>query len=265
MARVNVEDSLFTDDVFIKLCAMLRSEIRAIGYWVKVARLAQSYWMNDQNLIPKEVYNWQKFPKQFIDSGMVRECENGFYLHGSGKNFAWIYAKVENGKKGGRPTSNTQQVESKKKDESYDITETKATDNPPTLTPTPPPTKKKKKSSPKKITDSETEIAKQVIDYFIKVTGKTRITYCKASIKIIVDRLRDGYTSKEMEHIIDVKLPWLNNPAMQGSLKFDTIFRECHFENYLNEKTQDQIKKEKSLKYQQADKVLLGIMNATTN
>lgn len=80
MARINIEDSLFTDPCFIKLCMLMKSEIKAIGYWVKCARLAQEYWKRDKQLIPVEIYEWQKFPAYLEQSGIVIKNKNGYYF-----------------------------------------------------------------------------------------------------------------------------------------------------------------------------------------
>ena len=99
MARINIEDSLFSDSVFIKLCVLMKNQDKALGAWVRCCRLAQSFWKHDKKLIPIEVYEFNKFPPQLEASGLVTRCENGFYFHGSEKNFSWIFSKVENGKK----------------------------------------------------------------------------------------------------------------------------------------------------------------------
>lgn len=127
MARIDIEDSLFTNARFIKLCVLLKSEIKAIGYFVKVARVAQSYWKHDNGLIPEDVYIFNKFPKELVDSTLVVKRDNGYYLHGSERSFAWISSKVKNGKKGGRPL---QPIEIIEDTITYVETYAKATNNP---------------------------------------------------------------------------------------------------------------------------------------
>jgi hypothetical protein len=120
MARLNIEESLFSDECFLQLSILLKSEIKAIGYFVQVAMLAQFHWKHGKKLIPKSVYKLKKFPRALIESGMIREMENGYYLHGSAKNFEWIVKKVENGKKGGRP-SQVVEKNTKQETEGYDL------------------------------------------------------------------------------------------------------------------------------------------------
>jgi len=138
MARLNIEDSLFDDPRYIKLCAMMKSEARALGWWVKVARLAQSYWKHDKQLIPKEVYKFNRFPKHLIESKMVEQRINGFYLSGSEKNFAWIVSQVSNGQKGGRPPQHTENMDKRQTHgQTHSKPTGKPTRNPLTLTLTP--------------------------------------------------------------------------------------------------------------------------------
>lgn len=141
MARINIEDSLFEDRHFQSFIVLMKSEIKAIGWWYKAAKVAQVYWKNNKELIPEEVFRFHKFPRALLDSGLLRKRENGYYFHGSEKNFAWIFSKVENGKKGGRPLKASDIIE---KQETYDITYGKATNNPltPSLTPSLTPTTK---------------------------------------------------------------------------------------------------------------------------
>lgn len=101
MARINVEDSLFEDPRF-ELIANEIGKALAVGNFVLIAKVAQKYWVKGE-LIPKEIYKRLKFPKQFVEVGLVIEKDNGLYLRGSEKHFAWYVAKHGNGKKGGRP------------------------------------------------------------------------------------------------------------------------------------------------------------------
>jgi hypothetical protein len=130
MARLNIEDSLFDDKRFIKLAALFNSKIKAIGWWVVVAKVAQSYWKDGKEHIPESIYKYNKIPKEFIESGLIEKTEFGYYLAGSEENFAWISSKVANGKKGGRPP---QVIETKEEGLTYAESYGKATDNPLTL------------------------------------------------------------------------------------------------------------------------------------
>jgi hypothetical protein len=134
MSRLNIEDSLFADARFMDFCVMLKSEVKAIGWWVKVARLAQSYWKNNKELIPEAAYKFHRFPKELIDCKIVEKRLSGYYLCGSEENFAWIFSQVENGKRGGRPR---QVANITQEQHNPNSTLAKPTANPPTPTPTP--------------------------------------------------------------------------------------------------------------------------------
>lgn len=101
MARINIEDSLFEDPRF-ELIANEIGKALAVGNFVLIAKVAQKYWVKGE-LIPKEIYKRLKFPKQFVKVGLVIETDEGFYLKGSEKHFAWYVSKFKNGGQGGRP------------------------------------------------------------------------------------------------------------------------------------------------------------------
>lgn len=118
MSRINIEDCLLEDSRFISCCVKLKSKEKTIGHWVLIAKLAQSYWKINKSLIPYPVYEWNKFPTCFVESGLVEKRIDGYYLRGSEKYFAWILSQVQNGKMGGRP------VFCEKKDEIYKNSDT---------------------------------------------------------------------------------------------------------------------------------------------
>lgn len=126
MARISIDDSLRDDPRFISCCVALNSKIKALGWWVELATVAQAYWKQNMSLIPEQVYNWNKFPKCFVESSLVEKRGAGYYLRGSERNFAWIFAQVENGKKGGRPS---QVIENKENTLTHGLTHEEPTAN----------------------------------------------------------------------------------------------------------------------------------------
>lgn len=101
MARINIDDSIFSDPRFLFVCDEV-GRFRAMGEFVFLVRAAQKYWL-DGGGIPKESYSLFRFSEVFLTSGLVKEDNNFFYLSGSEDHFSWLAAKKENGKKGGRP------------------------------------------------------------------------------------------------------------------------------------------------------------------
>lgn len=80
----------------------------------------------------------------------------------------------------------------------------------------------------------------EVIDHLNQRAG----THYKATTantrKLVKARLREGFTVDEIKLVIDKKCAeWLNNPAMQGYLRPETLFGN-KFEGYLNAKQTSQ-------------------------
>lgn len=76
---------------------------------------------------------------------------------------------------------------------------------------------------------------KEIIDYLNqKVGGKFRYT-TKSYRKLIKARWRDGYKLKDFKQVIDNKaFSWQNTDFWQY-MNPSTLFKECHFSDYLNE------------------------------
>ena len=104
MARINIEESIHSDPRFLFIADSI-GRFQAMGQLVYLIKLAQRYWGEGKQKIPNKVYNISGFSELFIESGFVESAEDGFYLSGSEDHFAWLVAKIENGKKGGRPKS----------------------------------------------------------------------------------------------------------------------------------------------------------------
>jgi hypothetical protein len=105
MARLNLEDSLFSSDEYRLYEIKSEDRDKALGAWIRTARLAQRYWVQGE-LIPESVWELHELPDLLIKVGLAEKRENGIYLKGSEEQFAWLVSKVENGKKGGRPSKN---------------------------------------------------------------------------------------------------------------------------------------------------------------
>lgn len=60
--------------------------------------------------------------------------------------------------------------------------------------------------------------------------------------KIIIARLRDGFTEDELKRVIDCKVSkWLDDPKMKDYLKPSTLFRPGHCSDYLEEAKSTQV------------------------
>lgn len=84
----------------------------------------------------------------------------------------------------------------------------------------------------------------EVIQYLNQKTNKKFRANNKATIRLINARLREGFTLKDFQTVIDKKVQqWVENPEMNHYLRPSTLFNATNFENYLNESTYTQPQK----------------------
>ena len=166
MARINIEDSLFRDSRFTKLCIKMQSSPMAIGSLVEAWCVAQEFWKNSDNGIPKPIWLSRGLSHEIIDVGLAVEIGDFIYMSGSRQNFQWLRDSVENGKKGGKARmtglvtrNHSGKFQAKPSDSS-----------PPTLTP--PLTQKKEK---KKEPDGSPSVVKIYAEAFERKYGKKPI------------------------------------------------------------------------------------------
>lgn len=80
------------------------------------------------------------------------------------------------------------------------------------------------------------EKVEEILNYLNEKTGKKFTSRSKSSVKMIKDRLREGYVVDEFKAVIDNKVAaWGNNPDMKIYLRPETLFRPSHFDSYLND------------------------------
>ncbi|MBR3646575.1 MAG: conserved phage C-terminal domain-containing protein [Lachnospiraceae bacterium] len=84
--------------------------------------------------------------------------------------------------------------------------------------------------------DSYMDQVEEILSYLNEKTGKKFTSRSKSSVKMIKDRLREGYVVDEFKAVIDNKVAaWGNNPDMKIYLRPETLFRPSHFDSYLND------------------------------
>lgn len=98
--------------------------------------------------------------------------------------------------------------------------------------------KKQKKTNKEKPT-AEKSTASGIIAYLNEKALRQFPTEGKradSNQKIIIARLRDGFTEDELKRVIDCKVAkWLDDPKMKDYLKPSTLFRPGHCSDYLEE------------------------------
>lgn len=103
MARINIENTLFTDIRWNDLLLKCGCKYKALGIVTTAWILAQQNWIKYGNVPPKA---WAKELDILIDVELAIRNEDGsVYVKGSKKAFKWLNQKSEAGKKGGRGKS----------------------------------------------------------------------------------------------------------------------------------------------------------------
>jgi hypothetical protein len=97
MARINIEDKLFTDARFIALCNKVTRR-EAIGMIIDAWYLAQRYWLTGEKYIPDEEFKMAGL-EPLIDCLFAKKMDNGYYIRGSEEQFEWLKVKQLAGKK----------------------------------------------------------------------------------------------------------------------------------------------------------------------
>lgn len=105
MARVNIEDSVFSDNRFYKLVALVGSKRVALGCLVEAWVVAQSQHTveNPGGCIPLAKWDEQECANELITCGLATLNGDHIYMKGGESQFKWLTDAKVNGAKGGRP------------------------------------------------------------------------------------------------------------------------------------------------------------------
>lgn len=99
MARLNIEDSLWSDQRFLRFCIKVQDEVKAVGYLVMAWRLAQKHWCPERRPIPRAEWEANGLPWSLAESGLAEITEEGVYLKGCEAAFAWWFQKQKAGQR----------------------------------------------------------------------------------------------------------------------------------------------------------------------
>lgn len=102
VARINVEDTLWSDPRFMKLCIKLGDQFRAAGAVLYAWKYAQKYWCPNKKPIPLQDFINSGIPAEIIACGLAEELDDGIKIKGSEEHFAWWFEKRRAGSVGGR-------------------------------------------------------------------------------------------------------------------------------------------------------------------
>lgn len=109
MARLNIEDSLYRDQRWLKLLEKTKCRFKALGLVINAWTLAQRNWLENKS-IPKKA--WDNDLNILLDVGLAQKNKDGsYYVNGSKKQFAWLDQRSNAGKHKNRQNQHTKKVE----------------------------------------------------------------------------------------------------------------------------------------------------------
>lgn len=114
MARINVEDSLFRDNRFLKLTIKTGSVPLALGLLIQAWIVAQKFYLTDSQTIPLDHWKAQELSDLLIEVGLAEIVGDGVRMKGAEAQFGWLKHRAEAGRKGGQ-TKAKNKAESKAK------------------------------------------------------------------------------------------------------------------------------------------------------
>ena len=101
MPRINMEDSLFCDDRFMRLVEIMGDRASALGSLVLAFKLAQKHWIPNKQLIPKDEFGMIPNWGHIINCNLAKESDIGFYVKGTESCTEWWFNAQAKGRKGG--------------------------------------------------------------------------------------------------------------------------------------------------------------------
>lgn len=136
MARINIDDDLWTDPRFIALTRLLGDD-RALSQLIRFWRCAQNFWLQERRGIPDDIFELHDFPEELFKIRLAERRDGAVFDPDAEARFAWILACQENGKKGGRKPKPNNINGERKPPGTPGLTPCPPSSNPLTLSPAP--------------------------------------------------------------------------------------------------------------------------------
>lgn len=105
MARINIEESWWTDPRRKKFIKLLGSEELADGIAVGFWRQAQNYWTKGRRGIPEAIFKQIEASSKLIEAGLAYLRENEVFAAGSFEAFEWLEKKRISASNGGKKSA----------------------------------------------------------------------------------------------------------------------------------------------------------------
>ncbi len=102
MARINIEQSWWSDPRRNALGRKLGSQALADGVMVQAWMLAQDHWKKERQLVPKHLFDMLEGALEILGANLAEVRGDLVYIRGSSTSLDWINQSRESGKIGGR-------------------------------------------------------------------------------------------------------------------------------------------------------------------
>lgn len=209
MARINIEDSFFSDPRFRLLAKKLGDETKAIGFCVQAWFLAQRYWTKGEQLVPEKIFRDFGLEHLFeVDLAELRT--DGVYVRGSSCQFSWLLS--EKRASAGRRSAEVRKAKFGSAQPNKPE-QTPSPSNSPTLTLTLTQKKKSKPPSspdagsggppPPKASPSDLALAERWKAHALAVLPKLKADVGKWAESIRLMREKDGLSEQEVAEVFD--------------------------------------------------------------
>ncbi len=90
MARINIEDCWWTDPRRERLGEKIGNACLADGAAIRMWRVAQEFWKNGRQPVPKRVFDSLQFASALLEVGLAELQDDGVYVSGSSQYLDWV-------------------------------------------------------------------------------------------------------------------------------------------------------------------------------
>ena len=100
MARINIDDSIYSDPRFIRLVILCNGNMdQAVGQLVRAWSLAQKWYLKSpDSFIPLHEWNARSIPMNIVTAGLAEIVNDRVRVMGSDDQFRWLIQKSNAGK-----------------------------------------------------------------------------------------------------------------------------------------------------------------------
>ena len=102
MARLNVDEKWWNDPRRFEFILLVGDEELADGLMLRFWHLAQHYWKNFKQLIPRYEFEKIRHHESLLKVGLACQKKNSIYVRGSKEYHSWLLVYQASGSKGGK-------------------------------------------------------------------------------------------------------------------------------------------------------------------